>query len=180
MDYKNKYLKYKIKYLTLKQTQKGGFLEDLPPEVLRHMGEYDIIPELRGVSRATHKTTSDTYFETNVFDMNGVTNYSSLPDEFKNKVKKIKNVNSLNGLNQLSNLTELWFGSDFNQPIGQNVLPNSLTHLEFGKNFNQSIGQNVLPNSLIHLQFHEESQFNQPILVVILINQLVQVYFQIH
>ena len=43
--------------------------------------------------------------------------------------------------------------NDFNQIIGENILPQSLIYIKFGNRFNQKIDKNVLPNSLKYLIF---------------------------
>jgi hypothetical protein len=45
------------------------------------------------------------------------------------------------------------FGSDFNQPLHENVLPKSLRSITFGSFFNQPILENVLPPLLQSITF---------------------------
>jgi hypothetical protein len=47
----------------------------------------------------------------------------------------------------------LTFGTFFDQPIGENVLPQNLQSLTFGYYFDQKIEKDVLPQSLQSLVF---------------------------
>ena len=71
---------------------------------------------------------------------------------------------------------EIIFGDDFNQPIGENVLPNSLRYIAFGYDFNQQLGENVLPDSLKTIRFGHN--FNQPIGENVLPNSLKTIDFE--
>ena len=50
------------------------------------------------------------------------------------------------------NLTHLTFGYYYNHPIRPDVLPPNLTHLTFGYCYNHPIGPNVLPPNLTYLE----------------------------
>ena len=54
-------------------------------------------------------------------------------------------------LNNFPKLTHLKFGDNFNQPIGEGVLPDSLAHLVFEYKINQPI-DDILFNSLKYLR----------------------------
>ncbi|KAM9968058.1 hypothetical protein ACTFIW_002490 [Dictyostelium discoideum] len=67
-----------------------------------------------------------------------------------------------------SNLTILEFGSNFNQKIDENILPNTLKKLKFGKYFNQELKNNVLPKylkTIIFGYFFDKSLDNLPQLI---------------
>jgi hypothetical protein len=88
---------------------------------------------------------------------------------------KIINFKNLNIINNFKNLRELTFDDFYNQPISENMLPNSLQSLTFGNLYNQPISENVLPNSLQSLTFHYS--YNKIINANALPNSLLKICF---
>jgi hypothetical protein len=88
----------------------------------------------------------------------------------ESNITKVMNIIDINILNNFEILKELHFYKKFNQPISENVLPDTLQMLIFGFHYNQIIGINVLPNSLQTLIFGY--YYNQIIGINVLPNSL--------
>src|SRR6185503_7150200 len=60
----------------------------------------------------------------------------------------------------------------FNQPLTENIFPDSLVVIDFGPYFNQTVGCNILPKKLLKLKFGHE--YNQSLIKNALPDSLTQ------
>src|SRR5436853_1510 len=121
------------------------------------------------------------YKTCNIFFSRSIILWKAAKDFAENKLNLVKilyynsDMMIKNELKIFQKINQLIFSNYFNQPLTQNVLPNSLTQLTFGYNFNQPITKDVLTNSLTQLTFGY--RFNQPLIKDVLPNNLTQLTF---
>jgi len=169
-NYKEKYLKYKKKYLKISRGGSSNNLLDIVPDFKKFL--FPII-----ITTTDYK---DAFVPNQTYEFKNKDTYKYYMNNVSLKKLKLIFSDSIDDLTFPSDLTELEFGDEFNQPIAymdllhnydppysKFFLPNTITTLKFGKTFNQPIGIlsnppiSYLPESIKTLVFGND--FNQEI-----------------
>ena len=201
MNFKDKYIKYKLKYLNLKYQSAGkiNFMPNATRETAIGAVQSITDANFNAYSDANSDVYSDVESDVDSgaysdvesdVESDAKSNANSDYDNFltysevisgnidRNRVLRLHSINSeeFKELNTFTNLRGLNFSDDFDRTIQRNDLPPTIEIVYFGSNFNnggQPLEAGVLPNSIQFLLFG--NSFNnggQPIGVNVLPNRL--------
>lgn len=151
MNYKDKYLKYKQKYLNLKygdieNFQKGGiYYIPLPVRsVLYPYFRESDLERFKSMTKREAEFLVAKMLQNYAFDISQV---QSLPPEYRSYVRKVKNIDYLDQLKGLDNITHASFSIRFNQPLNPSVfyVPTQLqqVYIPASYPYKYSIPQNI-------------------------------------
>ncbi len=168
MDYKQKYLKYKSKYLQLKNLYKKGGVKSLQQTVIDKMfssvfGMEGLIKKIKALIEQISTSGNTSINISYLIDVNNIIETKRL---YFNNVEQIKFFNRHNfplykinfsyfneviEPNIIPDTVKIITFTNYNQEIGQNVLPRNLLVLNLGLDYNKKIGLNILPETLQEL-----------------------------
>ena len=157
MDYKQKYLKYKSKYLNQKNNQnggqQGGWFEKLgfiKTSVAEQIGKQNW-EELWTYREIIGEQLVSSYLADEKIS------YGKLPQNppphFERAIKNVTEVTDMSKLQKYPYITTLIIGNTFKGPVDEASLPKNLKHITYPWQYNYPINTSLLPKHLESITF---------------------------